>query len=292
MTEAPATVLWQAGPPLSLSDRGWCYGDGVFETLLCTPRGLWLLPRHLRRLERGLAALALEAPPRDQLAELLDEARSAYECSGSEHAVLKLFASAADGPRGYRRGRGHPIVLRAQLQLRAAVQANTTVVCRVSSHRLPESAALSGLKHLARVEQVLGALPLADWVCDELLLADKAGRLCCATAGNLLLECAGELLTPPVHGSMIEGTLLQTLRDQEELRIREATLDLSMLPQANGLWSVNSIAGAVRLIFQDDAGQQHGQGDSHFATPLIHAVDRSLARDCSWSLAAATGTRR
>ena len=67
-----------AGLHLSASDRGVTLGDGVFETMRAHGGGVFRLDRHLGRLVRGLAALAIPARP-----ELRDWVLDALRKSGA-----------------------------------------------------------------------------------------------------------------------------------------------------------------------------------------------------------------
>lgn len=269
-------ALWEAGPPITLSDRGFAYGDGVFETMLLRNGAYWLLSRHLRRLHRGLAALRLAAPDDGALQALLAEAAQASMAAGTEVGVLKLFASAAPAPRGYGRRAGHPIVLRAQLQASSAnpAEPDDCQDCAIGAHELPARAALSEAKHLCRAEQVLGAIRDDRSADQELLLGNELGELQCATSANLVVARGRELLTPTLSGPTIAGTLREELLDDPELGLRCAPVALEELPQLAGLWSINSVAGLRPLSFPGAPVPSDGPEQR----ALLAAIRRSLAR--------------
>lgn len=271
-----AGALWEAGPPITLSDRGFAYADGVFETILLRNGTYWLLSRHLQRLHKGLRELQLALPQAAMIEALLAEAAHAAARAGADTGVLKLFASAAPAARGYGRPAGHPVVLRAQLWRSTADPARpaTDLACAVSPHRLPASAALGSTKHLSRAEQVLAAIRVAGSPEQELLLGSEDGKLQCATSANLVIERKGLLCTPVLQGPTIAGTLREELLDDPTLGLRCAPVSVAELPALTGLWSINSVVGLRRLYLHGTPSRSGGQGE----LALLAAIGRSLAR--------------
>ena len=168
---------------VSVLDRGLQYGDGVFETVTCldgTPR---FLERHLARLERGRARLGLPGPPLATLRRELEVA-----AHGGGRALLKLLVTR--GPaiaRGYQTNgaeRGTRVLLRYAWPEEPAAHARDGVRVRLGALRYGESAALAGLKHLNRLEQVLARrdkqaqslVQQLDAARQQLVLAEKDFR--------------------------------------------------------------------------------------------------------------------
>ena len=80
-----------------IEDRGFQYGDGVFETALLANGRVRFLDRHLRRLALGCERLGI-APPDAALLR-----SDVQRLSGSStRGVLKIVVSRGIGPRGYR----------------------------------------------------------------------------------------------------------------------------------------------------------------------------------------------
>src|SRR2546427_7433881 len=55
--------LEQARAAVSVDDRGFLFGDGVYEVTRARNGRLFEAGRHLRRVERGLEALRIAPPP-------------------------------------------------------------------------------------------------------------------------------------------------------------------------------------------------------------------------------------
>src|SRR5919109_2212450 len=90
-------VNGEATAAVSALDRGFQYGDGVFETVAVCRGTPLLWERHLVRLRQGVQRLGIPLPSLDLLA---DEARGLCASVG-ERAVLKVIVTRGVGTRGY-----------------------------------------------------------------------------------------------------------------------------------------------------------------------------------------------
>lgn len=89
-------------------------------------------------------------------------------------------------------------------------------------------------------EQALAACPQAD----DVLLWNEAGEVTEACRANVVVELAGERLTPPVSSGLLAGTYRRHLLETGQ--VREAVVRVADLERATGLWLVNSVRGARR----------------------------------------------
>lgn len=87
----------EPGHYVDVADRGFQYGDGLFETIEVLNGRPLFLDRHLKRLAHGCRRLLIPMPPSELLAA---EARQlALE---SDRGVLKIIVTRGSGGRGYR----------------------------------------------------------------------------------------------------------------------------------------------------------------------------------------------
>src|SRR3954470_10182107 len=62
---------------ISVLDRGFLYGDSVYETIATVGGKLFALPEHLDRLERSAARIGLALPPRATIEAAIAETLAA-----------------------------------------------------------------------------------------------------------------------------------------------------------------------------------------------------------------------
>ncbi len=228
---------------VSIQDRGFQFGDGVFETLaICAGKPL-LWERHLQRLFEGCARLRIEAPPERVL---WDEAKQL--CVHAQRAVLKLVVTRGSSERGYALSDGgtptRVLTLRPwPRHPEKAAQAGVDVcLCRTRISRNPQ---LAGIKHLNRLEQVLAR---AEWQREfaEGLMFDDRDCLIEGTASNVFLVSQGTLLTPDLSQSGVAGVmraLVLEYAQTESLPCKITGITRSQLDAAEEIFLSNSLIG-------------------------------------------------
>ena len=74
---------------------------------------------------------------------------------------------------------------------------------------------------------------------------NERGELTESTIANVVLEIAGERLTPPVSAGLLPGTFRDELLERGE--IREAVITPEMLRQADGVYLINSVRKWMKI---------------------------------------------
>jgi 4-amino-4-deoxychorismate lyase len=186
---------------IAVDDRGFQYGDGVFETALLVSGQVRFIDDHLQRLTAGCERLGIRAPDRQLLL-----AEIASVTAGAEQGVLKIIVSRGAGGRGYRAAAS--MTATRVVALHPAPQAASNALrLRWCETRLGRNARLAGIKHLNRLEQVLAQSEWSDGEADEGLMMDTEGELVCATAGNVFAVREGVLVTPDLRFCGVRGVM-------------------------------------------------------------------------------------
>lgn len=247
---------------VSVQDRGFAYGDGVFETIRVVDGHLTLLPLHLDRLRAGLNRLKISWP--ESLAAQFESEAEAYAGKMGE-GVLKMIVSRGSGGRGYAVSRsmeptrvllGFPRTEPPERYYRDGVSVR---VCEI---RLARQPALAGIKHLNRLEQVLAR---SEWDHDgfqEGLLMDTEGNVTEATAMNLFMVESGSLVTPALNHCGIAGAMRRALMEAFNRRgapVTEEVFGLERLLAADEIFLCNSVAGVWPVARIDHTELKVGQ---------------------------------
>lgn len=242
-----ALVNGEPAGALPLGDRGFAYGDGLFETLRVRDGRPLLWPLHWQRLSRGCQRLGipLDEKLEDHIIPSLQRLSDALGWSERDY-VAKLVVTRGAGGRGYRPGQGPStwvLTLHALPPDLGRLQREGMVV-RQLEYRLGPNPVLAGLKHLNRLDQVLASLELGEE--DEGLVRDQADRIIEGTKCNLLLFMGDEILTPVLDTCGIAGVLRQFLLNEGArlgFRVHEAAIDSGRLKNAEGMAMINSVMG-------------------------------------------------
>src|SRR3982751_858794 len=80
---------------ISVFDRGFLYGDSVYETIATAGGRLFALDEHLDRLERSAARLSLPLPPRAKIEAAIAETLAA---AGNAETRVRVMVTRGVGP--------------------------------------------------------------------------------------------------------------------------------------------------------------------------------------------------
>ncbi|MGL6291082.1 MAG: aminotransferase class IV, partial [Silanimonas sp.] len=107
--------------------------------------------------------------------------------------------------------------------------------------------ALAGMKHLNRLEQVLGAREAAERGLDDGLMADADGFVTCSTRANLFARVDGRWITPPVDRAGVAGVARGVLIDEWSPPggLHVAPLPLEALSRVDALLLSNAVRGIL-----------------------------------------------
>jgi branched-chain amino acid aminotransferase len=202
------------GPHVSVYDRGFQLGDGVFEALRAR-RGVPIeLSAHLARLHASLTALAFELPFGDRVVEAGISELLAVECwddiEPAGDAVIRITVS-----RGFDPTRG--VAPNADGTATVAIQA--WPFARPSARVLEEGerfitscvrrdaeSPISGIKTTSRAELVYARIEAQRAGADDAMFLTTDGRVTEATTSNVLVITGDTCATPKLGAGLLAGT--------------------------------------------------------------------------------------
>lgn len=229
-----------------VSDRGFQYGHGVFETL-AVDRGLAVMwKQHLDRLKRGCERLELPLPDESVL---LREIQTV--CSGRQRALVKLTLTAGESGRGYRFSRPllpNRIVASYPFPDDCIEARNNGVTLRLCEQRLSLNRPLAAIKHMNRLEQVLAAAEWDDPAIADGLMRDQENYVISTTSANLFLVNDGLLLTPRLDRCGIRGVVRDAILDRFNGSSEKRRISTQFLYEADEVFICNSVRGIWPVI--------------------------------------------
>ena len=253
---------------LSITDRGFQLGDGVFETLRAR-RGVAIeLREHLDRLRENAAVLELPLPPEAEIvrgigdllaAEKLDGPGAARDLDDPPgDAAMRITASR--GPVE-QRGLAASATATGTLAIQAwpfappsAELLERGVRATIATLRRDPGSPLAGVKSTSRAESVHAKLEATRRGADDALFLTLAGDLSEASTANIFLVRGRELLTPALKFAILPGTTRTWLLEHAPtlgLAPRELQLGLDDVLSADEAFVSSSVAGIVPFTWLD-----------------------------------------
>jgi aminodeoxychorismate lyase len=279
--EAQATV--------SVFDRSFLYGDGLFETMRVANGKPFRWEQHLDRLARGAEFLDIKIPfDHPALAQFAGELIARNHLP---EALLRLTLSRGVGPRGYSpRGADQPSLVMTlhpfkapavnpEPSMGAPVQTGGLVRWRAHTAdcRLPAGEALAQFKTCNKLAQVLARAEAEAADADEALLLNTAGFLVEGASSNFFWIQEGTVCTPPLASGVLAGVTRAVVRELCETLgqpFKEAQLTPAELPQVDGAFLSLSSLGLVELAEVDGTPLNRAP-----ILPHLHAAYQTLLRE-------------
>ncbi|MFA5626912.1 MAG: D-amino acid aminotransferase [Thiohalomonadaceae bacterium] len=244
---------------ISVMDRGFMFGDGVYELIPVYSGRAFRLQHHLQRLEQSLQAIHIDNPLKhtqwqDILTTLIE-----YNGGGDQSLYLQIT-------RGVAARREHAFVKEMQPTIFAmsspltepdhANQTGTTAVT-VNDIRWQccNIKAITLLPNILMRQQALEA-----GASEAILLRD--GHATEGSASNIFIVRAGMVLTPPKSNLLLPGItrdLLMELCQANNIPCREADISEADLRNADEIWITSSARDVAAVVKLDDQTIGNGQ---------------------------------
>lgn len=236
---------------LSVSDRGFSYGDGFFTTAKISHGVIEFQQYHLERLKKASTILSITPIDFQQLDNDITKLALAYPL-----AVLKIVITAGDGGRGYARGEQlSPTIVISVFEYPAHYNKwrKEGISLGVAQTKLGLNPLLQGIKHLNRLEQVIVRAEVDKSSFDDLVVSDLNDYVIETSSANLFWQIGNHWFTAKLKQAGVNGIIReQILRLFPE--IEQVQLPLSILQKANAMFVCNSVMGIVPIHkFQNKA---------------------------------------
>lgn len=258
---------------VSLFDRGFLYGDGLFETVRLQGGRLFRWNAHLERLDHGCRVLGLHLP--HDHAALTRHATELITAARATDAVLRLTISRGPGVRGYSpAGADSPTVA---LSLHPLPPTSTSAPgsgadsdCSgarliTARQRVLAGDPLNGVKSSSKLACVLARAEADAAGVEDALLCNHLGEMAETAGWNLFWVTSGQLLTPPAAAGALPGIArgaVLELAPSFGLTPLERTGPPTLLAQADAVFTTNVVSGLREIIALDG---QPLRRDSRFA---------------------------
>jgi aminodeoxychorismate lyase len=233
---------------VSVFDRGFLYGDGLFETMRVFGGRPFRWGQHLERLQRGAEFLGIRLPL--AASPLRERALELIQRNAMPDAVLRLALSRGTGPRGYSPAGADSPTLAISLHPAPEFDWKNPPQWRLATatHRLGAGNPLDAFKTANQLAQVVARGEADARGADEALLLNAAGDLVEASSSNVFWIEAGTVFTPRTDDGALPGVtraVVLELCQEGKIVCAEKSAPLERWRQAEGVFLTNSAWGIV-----------------------------------------------
>jgi branched-chain amino acid aminotransferase len=233
---------------VSVFDRGFLYGDALFEGLLVTRGRPFRWREHMERLQRGVNFLKLTVPFSQD--ELLQAALRLIKRNEMPECILRLSITRGITARGYSpKNAVRPAVV---MTLHPVPVINKMPRWRVitASFRLPANDPLTSFKTANKLPQVLARAEADAANAQEAILLNTNGRLAEGTTSNLFWIKHGAVCTPALPDGALPGVTRAAVMElcvKMNIKCKERKAGPLELRQADGAFLTMTSTGIVEI---------------------------------------------
>ncbi|HEX6767557.1 MAG TPA: aminotransferase class IV [Polyangiaceae bacterium] len=262
---------------VSVFDRGFLYGDSVFEALRTYGGVPFALTEHLERLWRSAERALITIPV--TLDAFRKEILDVLAAAGNPESYIRLLVT---------RGRGtelgldpalalSPLRMAIVMQLHplpAAKYEQGVAVVTFRSQRVADSTPAAGAKLSNYMVAVLAMDAVRRANAEEAIVLDAEGRIVEGTTSNIFFVKDGTLVTPPESAGILLGITRQKLfllAEREGIPVEEKMFFPDELARADEAFISSSIREIFPVVTID--GKTVGNGKPG---PTTHKLLKAL----------------
>ena len=198
---------------VSILDRGFCYGDALFETMRVYSGKIFQLDRHLDRLEHGAQSIFLKLPEtRESIKKILYET---FNRNQGADAIIRLTITRGEGLLEKLWQADTSPSLSVYVRPYSATS-DEWYLKGVPISLIPNSAAkLGGLQEQIKsanyLSQILARKQAEDHNSVDGIMINEQGEICDGTISNIFVVKDGVLFTPASNGYVLAGVTRQVV---------------------------------------------------------------------------------
>jgi branched-chain amino acid aminotransferase len=264
---------------ISILDRGFLYGDSVYEVLRTCEGHPFALPEHLARLRKSAHKIFLPIPWSD--GDFSDEIEAALEAAdhGEGESYIRIVVTRGESeevgldpalapvPR-------RMVIIRPYPSIPAALYTKGAKVALVRMGMGPFQGIKTGnyLPNILAVREAKARGAYEAWIVDE------AGRITEGANSNLFLVKGGRLITPPAV-NILEGitrSKVLMLAKREQITAREREVSVTDAFAADEAFLTSTLREIMPVVEID--GRKVGDGKPGPLTERLRAALRAYAK--------------
>jgi len=242
-------VLDENSGAIGIGNRGFLYGDGLFETMKIINGKPCFLDSHIARLKQGMKALKMEVHEGFEFDQISREILSLIELNGiTQGARCRLTVSRRSA--GYytpvdSKGIDYLIQLEKQ-DLNQYVLNEKGLDIDIYTHRVKQVTNTSNFKTLNCELYVLASMFSREIKKDDVLLSNDQDAIIESTNSNLFITSNGVLYTVPLVDGCIGGVMrmhIINLAIANGIRVYETSFKPRNLLVADEVFLTNASTG-------------------------------------------------
>ncbi|NQZ43300.1 MAG: aminotransferase class IV [Flavobacteriaceae bacterium] len=252
MVNFNGTIIASDATVLSHQNRGFQYGDALFETLRSIHSKLMFWEDHYFRLMAGMRVLRMEIPMEFTMEYLAAEIQRAVEANSLTDSPCRVRITVF---RNYG-GKYVPQDNKIGYLIEVSPMADAFYIIDEAAYEVElfrdhyvNPGMLSNLKSTNKLLNIVAGVFAEENDYENCLLVNTDKQLVEAINGNLFLVFGNTIKTPPLTDGCLNGIvrkkLIEIVGKSEEFEIEAVSISPFELQKADELFITNSISGVI-----------------------------------------------
>jgi len=236
----------------ALNNRGFKYGDGLFETMRLMKGQLKFPELHAERLQKGMKALKIEGYSQMDAWFLKEKTADLARRNKVKHGRFRLtvFRDAEGLYTPTQNKMGWCLELQPVDEPRYFLNEKGLIMDLYTEIPKPTNY-LSNIKTCNSLVYVMAGIYKTQNKLDDVFLLNQHGNLCEASSSNIFISYKKNLYTPALSEGCVEGVMRQVtinLAKQNGIPLTEAQISPDILYEADEVFLTNAGRGIQSVI--------------------------------------------
>jgi branched-chain amino acid aminotransferase len=250
------TIVSEEEFKLNSENRGYKYGDALFETLKVVNGVIFFWEDHYFRLMASMRILRMDIPMNFTMEYLESEILKTIEANNLSKTAVRVRVNVDRGDGGkYLPNKNKVLAFNIIVEKHNdpfySFNTDSPYVVDLYKDYFVAPGLLSGLKSNNKAINVLGSIYAQENDFDNCLLLNTNKQVIEALNGNLFLVKGDKIKTPPLEDGCLKGVMrkqiLEIISKDFNLFIEEASISPFELQKADELFITNVIKGVVSI---------------------------------------------
>lgn len=262
---------------ITSQNRGFLYGDAVFETIKIVNNTILFFEDHYFRLMASMRIVRMEIPMNftmEYLEEQILQLVKAANCQSSARVRMTVFRNEGGLYLPQNNSVGFIMQVAPLTEATYSIQ-NSNYEVDLYKDFVVTKQLLSTVKTTNKMLNVMGSIYAKENDLQNCLLLNNDKNVVEALNGNVFLLADGKLITPPISDGCLNGIMrkqiLAIAKKLENTEVIEASISPFDLQKANELFITNVITG-----IQPVTKYRKKEYTIDFATELVAKLNESI----------------
>ena len=223
---------------VSVQDRGFRYGDGVFETIAVHAGVPYQFSWHMQRLAGGLNALKIAY----DTSKIKEFTVQLLQKNAVSNGILRIQITRGIGSKGYLPDPSHKLAGATLVMETLPIPAlhHRLIALWCSDYRKTSASALPvQYKTSQGLNSILARIDAVENKCADALMLNEHGQVCETSSGNIFWMKDGTLYTPSLDCGVLMGSTRAAILRLSPYPAMEIKATLDTLLQADAVFMTN-----------------------------------------------------